>query len=182
VSNHVKHFLDDDDTKDRFYQNLICSKSLDNFGNTIINLNQYERFDHGKNIFKLETILNKSFLHVISETMATSYYPCVSEKFLYSVLTKGLFLAYAPPHWHRFIEKYYGFRLYRNLFNYEFDLIQNPIERLVALADMISKFSCLNSDEWHDLYLLELDNINYNYEWYHSGNYINKLKECETNI
>ena len=137
------------------------------------------RFDHGKNIYNLENKLTESFLHIVSETMATSYVPFVTEKFLYSVITRGLFLAYAQPGWHDHVEKYYGFKRYTKLFDYHFDSIQNPVERLVELMTMISKFSVLSSDDWKDLYLLEQDSIEYNYNHYFSGNYLNCLKQYE---
>ena len=133
------------------------------------------RFNHGKNIYNLENKLTESFLHIVSETMATSYYPFVTEKFLYSIVTRGLFLAYAQPGWHEHVEKYYGFKRYTKLFDYRFDTILNPIERLIELMCMISKFSKLSTYEWHDLYLIEQDTIEYNYDHYFSGNYLTHL-------
>ena len=137
------------------------------------------RFNHRNNIYNLESKLTESFLHIVSETMATSYYPFVTEKFLYSVVTRGLFLSYAQPAWHSHIEKYYGFKLYTNLFDYRFDSIQNPVERLVELMSMISKFDKLTPAEWYDLYLLEQDTIEYNYNHYFSGEYLNCLSRYE---
>jgi len=133
------------------------------------------RYDHGKNIYNLENKLTESFLHIVSETMATSYYPFVTEKSLYSIVTRGLFLVYAQPGWHDHVERYYGFKRYTKLFDYHFDSIQNPVERLVELMTMISKFSVLSSADWTDLYLLEQDAIEYNYYHYFSGNYLKHL-------
>ena len=137
------------------------------------------RFDHANNVCTLENKLTESFLHIVSETMATNYYPWVTEKFLYSIVTRGLFLAYAPPGWHAHIEKAYGFRLYTKLFDYSFDSITNPVKRLVELMTMISKFSKLTPAEWHDLYQLEADTINYNYNHYFSRDYLKCIKEYE---
>jgi hypothetical protein len=130
------------------------------------------RFAHADNIYNLENKLTQSFLHIVSETLATSYYPFVTEKFLYSVVTRGLFLAYAQPGWHNYVGKYYGFKKYTKLFDYQFDTIQNPIIRLLELVSMISKFSLLSKDDWQDLYLLEQDTIEYNYDHYFSKNYL----------
>ena len=137
------------------------------------------RFDHANNVCTLENKLTESFLHIVSETMATSYYPCITEKFLYSIVTRGLFLAYAQPGWHTHIEKAYGFRLYTKLFDYRFDSITNPVKRLVELMTMIGKFSKLTPAEWHDLYQLEADTINYNYNHYISRNYLKYIKDYE---
>jgi hypothetical protein len=88
-------------------------------------------------------------------------------------------LSYAQPGWHTHLEKFYGFKKYTKLFDYRFDLIQNPVERLVELMTMISKFSTLSLDEWQDLYLLEQDAIEYNYDHYHSRAYQRCLSQYE---
>ena len=115
--------------------------------------------------------MTQSFVHVVSETLSTSYYPLITEKCFYSIATRGLFLSYAQPNWHEHLENYYGFRLYKNLFDYRFDSIKNPVERLVELLTMISKFQKLSTHDWTDLYELEKENIEYNYDHYFSGTY-----------
>lgn len=171
IDGHLGDFLSPD--QQQFYNKFFLtsnefSQQKYSFGHV--------RFDHKNNIYTLETKLTESFLHIVSETLATSYYPYVTEKFLYSVVTRGLFLAYAQPGWHSHIEKYYGFKKYTKLFDYSFDSIENPVERLVELISMISKFSVLTPDEWKDLYLLEQDAIEYNYNHYFSGDYLKFLK------
>lgn len=137
------------------------------------------RFDHAKNIYNLENKLTQSFLHIVSETMATSYHPFVTEKFLYSIITRGLFLAYAQPGWHKHVEKYYGFKLYDTIFDYSFDEIQNPVKRLIKLMEMTSKFSALSTNDWLDLYHMEQYNIEFNYDHYFSGDYLKQLAQYE---
>jgi hypothetical protein len=174
VDGHVTDYILDEQCQvyNKFFLNS------DKFNQTVYTFD-YTRFDHANNIYNLENKLTESFLHIVSETIATSYYPFVTEKFLYSVVTRGLFLAYAQPGWHEHLEKYYGFKRYTKLFDYTFDTIQNPVQRVVELMSMISKFSVLSFDEWKDLYLLEQDTIEYNYDHYYSGNYLTKLKQYE---
>ena len=170
ITGHIGDYVSDDSAR-------FCNKffSVDeDFLNRIYSF-RYVRYNHAKNIYTLENKLVESFLHIVSETMATSYVPFVTEKFLYSIVTRGLFLSYAQPGWHDHIEKYYGFKLYTKLFDYQFDSIQNPVERLIELMSMISKFSVLSSDDWTDLHLLEQDAIEYNYDHYFSGNYLKHL-------
>jgi hypothetical protein len=160
-------------------------KSTDEFNNTIYSFGhvriEWETYTLADNIYNLESKLTQSFVHIVSETMATSYYPFVTEKFLYSIVTRGLFVAYAHPGWHTHIEKYYGFKLYDKIFDYSFDSIQNPVKRLIKLIEMISKFSKLSVDDWRDLYfVLEKDTIEYNYNHYFSGNYLEHLKQFDT--
>jgi len=135
------------------------------------------RYDHASNIYNLEDKLTQSFIHIVSETMATSYYPYVTEKSLYSIVTRGLFLAYAQPQWHAHLSTYYGFKQYNKIFDYSFDEIKNPVKRLIRLMEMISKFAHLSVDDWVDLYQMEMDAIEYNYDHYFSKRYI----ECLNN-
>ena len=157
-----------------FYRKFFISDNSEDFFRSISSFGHL-RFSHWKNIYKLEEKLTQSFLHLISETSATSYHPFVTEKFLYSIVTRGLFLAYAPPGWHQHLEEQFGFKRYTTLFDYRFDQIQNPVERLIELLSMISKFSVLTSDDWRDLYLLEQDTIEYNYNHYFSQDYLKSL-------
>jgi hypothetical protein len=159
-----------------FYRKFFIGNGSEEFFQTV-NSFGHVRFDHGSNIYNLETKLTESFLHIVSESMATSYYPFVTEKFLYSVVTRGLFLAYAQPGWHAHLEKYYGFRRYTRLFDYKFDTIENPVERLIELMSMISKFSVLSSNDWQDLYHIEFDTIEYNYDHYRSQQYLKFVKK-----
>lgn len=173
LDGHVTDYMQDQDV---LYRKFFISDSSSDFFSTVISF-KYTRFNHLNNLYNLESKLTQSFLHIVSETMATSYVPFVTEKFLYSVVTRGLFLAYAQPGWHDHIEKYYGFKPYTKLFNYKFDSIQNPVERLVELMTMISKFSKLSAYDWHDLYLLESDTVEYNYNHYFSGGYATMLQQ-----
>jgi hypothetical protein len=172
------HITDYVGNQDNFYRKFFIADNSDVFFNNV-NSFGHVRYDHKQNIYNLESKITQSFLHIVSETMATSYVPFVTEKFLYSIVTRGLFLSYAQPGWHDHVEKYYGFKKYTKLFDYRFDTIQNPVKRLVELMTMISKFSTLSTDDWVDLYLSEQDTIEYNYDHYFSKKYLEQLKQIE---
>lgn len=174
IDGHLADYLDSD--RHRYYRSFFTGKHSDKFYKTVYSFGHVQ-YDHAQNIHNLEHKLTQSFLHIVSETLATSYYPFVTEKFLYSVVTRGLFLAYAQPGWHDYVERWYGFRRYTRLFDYRFDTIQNPVERLVELMCMISKFSVLSSADWRDLYEMEADTIEYNYDWFFSKNYLRHIKQ-----
>lgn len=164
IDGYVQSLIPD---KERIYRKIFVPDSVLE-GNTLYDLVQ---LDHASNIKILEKELTQSFLHLVSESIATSYCPSHSEKFLYSIVTRGLFLSFAGPGWHALTEDTYGFKLYTKLFDYTFDKIENPIERLVELTSMISKFSHMSIADLHDLYLMELDSINYNYDRYFSDDW-----------
>ena len=175
IDGHINDYVN----HDSFYNKFFISDDSQEFFQTKYSFG-HGRYNHGNNIYTLENRLTESFLQIVSETMATSYYPFVTEKFLYSVVTRGLFLSYAQPGWHSHVEKYYGFKKYTKLFDYRFDNIENPVERLIELITMISKFEKLTPVEWHDLYLLEQDTIEYNYDHYFSKKYLKHLQQYES--
>lgn len=135
------------------------------------------RFDHARNIYNLEKILTSCFVNLVSECQLTSYVPFISEKFLYSVVTRGLFVTYGQPGWHNHVQTYFGFRPFTQIFDYRFDSIINPVERLIELINMLAKFSNLSADDWNDLYEMEVDTIEYNYNHYHSRDWIKVLEQ-----
>lgn len=170
VDGHVKDYVQENQ---QYYQKFFsngqefCQRQ---------NSFDYSKANHKKNVEVLSGKLTQSFLHLVSETMATSYYPFVTEKFLYSVVTRGLFVSYAQPSWHSHLENFYGFKKYDKIFDYKFDTVKNPIMRLIELMSMIAKFSILSHDDWHDLYEIEKDTIEHNYDWYFSKSYLKKLE------
>ena len=177
IDGHISDYFTD------LEQLLLYQKFFDTdpiFSNTVYTFG-HDRFNHSRNIYNLENQLTTSFLHIVSETIPTSYCPFVSEKSLYSVVTRGLFLSYAQPQWHAHVEKFYGFKRFSKIFDYSFDSIVNPVERLVALLTMVSKFKNLSSDDWRDLYLLEQDTIEHNYNHYFSGQFRKSLIEMQGN-
>jgi hypothetical protein len=156
------------------YRKFFIGPDSERFAQTINGFN-LKPHAHDINVIELGTKITKAFTQVISETLATSYYPFVTEKFLYAVVNRALFVTYGQPGWHAHVEKYFGFRNYNKIFDYQFDSILNPVERVVALLDMLSKFSNLGHDDWHDLYYIERDTIEFNYDHYFSGNYLKQL-------
>jgi hypothetical protein len=160
----------------RFYRKFFIGPDSQDFFQWSNNFGS-SRLNHAKNISCLDQKIASCFVHIVAETMATSYYPYVTEKFVYSIVTRGLFVAYGQPGWHHYLERYLGFKKYNNIFDYQFDQIQNPVERLVELMSMIAKFSVLSSDDWRDLYEMESDTIEYNYDHYFSQNYLKCLEK-----
>lgn len=170
LSGHIKDYVGD---REKFYWKFFHSN--DAFYEQIFTFG-HNRFDHKNNIYALEQQITGSFVHLVSDTLATSYYPFYGEKFLYSVVSRGLFVTYGQPYWHHNLEKYYGFKAFTTLFDYAFDLVTNPIDRLFRLVSMLSPFSSLSVSDWHDLYQLESETIDHNYDHYFSNSYLKTLE------
>lgn len=172
LSGHIQDYVGDNES---FYNKFFYGQDSNSFFQTPNSFGNV-KWNHSDNIYNLENKLTNSFVHIVSESLATSYQPFVTEKFLYSIVTRGLFVTYAQPGWHTHIEKYFGFKRYDKLFDYRFDTIQNPVHRLIELMSMLSKFSMLTPAEWHDLYLLEQDTIEYNYNHYFNEDYLKSVE------
>lgn len=177
IDGHLKDYLNDEQT--RFYRKFIVTKDED-FAKSTITTNNWttERFAHASNIDALAPTLAKSFVHLVSESWSHSYQPFITEKFVYSIVTRGLFVTYAQPGWHATIRDLYGYRLYDTIFDYKFDSEPNPIIRLYKLLQMLLPFKNLTPHEWHDLYLMELDNINFNIEHFLNGDAHKHCLQC----
>lgn len=167
LDGHIDDIMGD---KSNYYRTFF---SLDNsdFNDSIYSV-KYQRYNHLYNCKILGSRLTSSFIHVVSDTMATANFPIVTEKFFYSIVNRGLFVLYASPLSNEFVSSVLGFRKYEILFDYKFDRILNPVERLIELLSMLSKFCCLDTHEWNILYNMEIANIEYNYNHFFSGDFI----------
>jgi hypothetical protein len=177
IYGHLEELTDRSD----FYSKFFISKDSDDFFQTVYSFD-YDSVDHLKNVQVLDPIVTSCFLNIVSESSALSYYPLFTEKCLHSLVTRGLFLCFAQPGWHKHFSDALGFKKYDKIFDYSFDSVINPVERLVALMCMISKFSNLTTDDWRDLYHIEQDTIEYNYNHYFSKKYFTNIKNYELNF
>ena len=169
-----------DGDEEKFYRKFLIDPSNEskNFYESIYTLKYHDdRHNHEYNIGLLSNWIDSSFVQVVGETIAESYHPFMSEKFLYPIVCKSLWVAYAQPCYYTYLEKYFGFKKYNKIFDYHFDSIENPIIRLVELLSMLSKFEKLSIADWHDLYLLENDTIEYNRDHYYSQQYLIQLEQ-----
>ena len=172
LDGNVRNFISGD--LEKLYNKFFIDQNLKQFYQSINTIN-YTHCDNKNNFLILQEKINSSFVHVIGECIGTSSVPYVTEKFLQSIITKGLFIGYAQPLWHKTLFDCYGFKPYNKVFNYNFDYEKNPIVRLVKLMEMLLKYQKLSTHDWHDLYHLEKDNLEYNYHHYRSEDYLKNL-------
>lgn len=141
-----------------------------------------EKFsDQTDNLKNLSPRIANSFVYIVSENVSTGYIPYISEKFLYGVVNRSLFLAWAPPGWHKQLSEQFGFKLYDDIFDYSFDSIENPTKRLQMLMKNLAVYQQLSIDDWHDLRKVEIDKIQYNYEHFFSQKYLDKIQKTQYN-
>lgn len=128
------------------------------------------------NLAELSPLIKSSFINLVSETVPENYVPFPTEKFLFPVLNHRLWLAYAPPGYHKFLSEILGFRLYDDFFDYSFDDILDPKERLNALLNSVEPFSTLTKKAWDSVYKVLEPAIEYNHQWATSGQFIDRIR------
>jgi hypothetical protein len=154
---------DGNDEAERFYQTIYSDEYND-------------PGDHCELIKSASLRINRAFLHLVAEVDTLSYHPVVGEKSMFPIVCKAIWASYASLQFHHHLESVWGFRLFRRLFDYDFDLEPHPVLRLVKLMSMLARYRHLTAHEWHDLYLLEQDTIEHNHDWYYSRSWIKKLE------
>lgn len=118
---------------------------------------------------QLSSAISSSFITLISESHPESYLPNISEKELYPSFNKKLFLVYGQPGWYKHVQATFGYKPYSKIFNHDFDLIENPVIRAAMIIWELNKYANLSKLDWHDLYLIEKDSIEFNYDLLRSG-------------
>lgn len=131
-----------------------------------------------QDLLSVKDTIQKSFVCVVAETHPTHYYPFPTEKFLYPIVNSTLWVSYAQPGYHQFIKNYLGFQLY-DCFDYQFDTVDDHIQRLSMLTDMLQKFSTMTPEQWNRVYLTQQEIIRYNAEHARSGRFIKHLRQFD---
>lgn len=118
--------------------------------------------DHVHNMAALSPLIQDSFVNLVTESMIDSNVPFPTEKFLYPIANKRLWLAFAPPNYHKMINQVFKLELYP-CFDYYFDSIFDPVQRMKAMLGMLEPYSRMSRKEWKDLYIKFQPIIEYNY-------------------
>ena len=174
LDGNISHFFTNPE-QEKFYRKFIIDESLTEFYNSQHGFD-YTQFNHNRNMNILVNKISSSCIQIVGETAGTFRFPFITEKFLYPVIAKTIWISYGQQGWHRQITELLGFRLYDKIFDYKFDDIENPVVRLIEMLSMLAKFEKLTKLDWHDLYLLEQDTIEYNYDHYFSKQYLTSIK------
>ena len=161
-------------TEERFYRKFFVSEDSREFYQTPYVFDYTPNLHHEETIRNMQILLpklNASCIQIVGESYSTTYHPWVTEKFLFPVVAKSIWITHGQPGWYQELDDW-GFRKFDQIFDYSFDNIQHPIERVVTMLSMLSKFSNLSKAEWHDIYELERETIEFNYDHYYSRDFM----------
>jgi len=128
-----------------------------------------------RNYAALNPLIQDCFVQIVGETVGESYVPFPTEKFLFPVANKALWVAYAQPGWYDWVEKHMGFQKF-DCFDYSFDSILDPQQRLDALINMLKPFQ---SADWASIYKQQKHTLEYNFELLTSRTFIKNLRKFD---
>lgn len=135
--------------------------------------------NHKQNFSILSSKIQDCFLHLVSETMSLdSLAPFPTEKFLYAIANRRLWIALAPPNYHKMINQTFGFELY-SCFDYKFDSLWDSNDRLEMLLEMLKQFSSMTPKQWQEIYQRQQCQIEYNYQRLASFGFFDRLIELD---
>lgn len=168
---YQKHIGDDFDDPKKVQLRQQMMQTVKTFGTGLGN-------QHHLNLLSLGDKVQRSFVCLVAETDPAHCYPFPTEKFLYPVVNSTLWVVYAQPGYHRFLQQYLGFRLY-NCFDYEFDSVTDHVDRIAALTAMLQRFAAMTQDEWAAVYRSQQPTIQFNAEHVKSGAFIKALQQFD---
>ena len=94
------------------------------------------------------------------------------------ISAKSMWIGYACAGYHRFIEQFYGFKLFENTFDYSFDSEPDFFIRLQKITSQILEIHKLSRTDKMKIHNNNLDVIEYNYDHYKSGAWVSHSKQA----
>jgi hypothetical protein len=107
-----------------------------------------DNYEHTKNQSYLSSSYFQSFAQLVSEATENAIF--LTEKTAYPLFLKKPFLVATAPGFHSFLQSL-GFKLYDEIFNYDFDAIIDRTERYERLLENFSKLKNLNLTELYEI-------------------------------
>ena len=175
LDGNIQEFCAGDE--ERLYRKFFIEESAEEFYKTPYKFDYTPALHHCDTNRNMEILLpkmNTSCIQIVGESYSTTYHSWVTEKFLFPVVAKTLWITHGQPGWYQELEDW-GFRKF-SIFDYSFDKIQHPIKRVVTMLSMLARFSNLTTNEWHDIYEMERETIEFNYDHYYSRNFVKAEK------
>lgn len=128
-----------------------------------------------RNYAALNPIIQDCFVQIVGETVGESYVPFPTEKCMYPIANKTLWVAYAQPGWYAWVEKHWGFQKF-DCFDYSFDSVLDPQKRLDTLIEMLRPFQ---HRDWAAIYKQQQHTLDYNFELLKSRTFIKNLRKFD---
>ena len=161
---------------------ILGHKKIKTFLGTIdsIKYDQKTRYQHDKNFTLLKPFMDKTLINIFTPppngTKIDS--PCVDDKLILPISAKSMWIGYACAGYHRFMEQFYGFKLFENTFDYSFDSEPDFFIRLQKITSQILEIHKLSRTDKMKIHNNNLDIIEYNYDHLKSGAWVSHSKQA----
>jgi len=139
--------------------------------NEIYSLNTVtsNQFDDGSNSsawidFRTPTPITTSFLHVVTETVIDRVH--LTEKILKPIVLKQPFVLVGGAGCLQYLQDY-GFTTFNRWWSEDYDNIQDPIQRMQAVAEIVNWIG--KQDRLESLRNQMKEVLDYNYHWFYNG-------------
>ena len=109
--------------------------------------------------------VQQAFLYVSVETVLQYPYPYLTEKTFRAILHKRPFVMLGAPGCVAQIKKL-GFKTFNSLWSEDYDLIEDPNDRIRAVVKIVKEISSLSSDQLKDLMYSIQHVVEFNYKFY----------------
>ena len=161
---------------------ILGQKKIKTFLGTIdsIEYDQETRAQHDKNFTLLKPFMDKTLINIFTSPPNGTKIdlPCADEKLILPISAKSMWIGYACAGYHRFIEQFYGFKLFENTFDYSFDSEPDFFIRLQKIMSQILEIHKLSRTDKMKIHNNNLDIIEYNYDHLKSGAWVSHSKQA----
>ena len=145
-----------------------------------IEYDQKTRHQHDKNFTLLKPYMDRTLINISTPAPngTNDDTPCPDEKLILPIAAKSMWISYACVGYHRFVEQFYGFKLFENTFDYSFDSEPDFFIRLQKITSQILEIHKLSRTDKMKIHNNNLDVIEYNYDHYKSGAWVSHSKQA----
>ena len=161
---------------------ILGQKKIKTFLGTIdsIEYDQETRSQHDKNFTLLKPFMDKTLINIFTSPPNGTKIdlPCADEKLILPISAKSMWIGYTCAGYHRFIEQFYGFKLFENTFDYSFDSEPDFFIRLQKITSQILEIHKLSQTDKMKIHNNNLDIIEYNYDHLKSGAWVSHSKQA----
>lgn len=175
------------ETHNEFITFPLWTKDDWNYSKNLIDMyNRVDLFDYKNNDISddlpdnnpVHPFLQKSYIHLVCETLFDYSYPNPNEKIIQAITAKRPFIVIGPARTLTQL-KCLGFKTFDSILDESYDTIKDPNERLQKIMTMTLEISKLSKDRLKKMVKDVEDVLNYNYDllFYKRKNLAKSLKE-----
>ena len=124
----------------------------------------------------------QSFVYVVTETCYWEHKCHLTEKIFKPIVSRMPFILVGPAHNLEYLRSY-GFRTFGRWFDESYDAIEDPIERMTAVADLIEEICSYSMRDLEHMLKEMTPILNHNYNLFYSNEFLDHCwQELLTNL